>query len=116
MDQNIHDKLVQYLETNKALIEVRKQAKELKKKSDTIEKEVKEYMSSNNMDSISLPSGEIIMYEKKINQTFKKTAMVEKLRDELRGDEKKAEALVESILSNKSYTIQTCLKAKPKKN
>lgn len=115
MDQTIHDKLVQYLEINKNLAGVRQQAKELKQKSDSIEKEIKEYMSTNNMDSISLPSGEIVMYEKKISQTFKKTSMVEKLRDELRGDEKKAEALVESILSNKSYTVQTCLKAKPKK-
>ena len=53
------------------------------------------------MDSISLKDGEIILYDRKVSQSFKRPAIVEKLTEKLKCDEKKAEDIAESILTNK---------------
>lgn len=112
--ENIEEKLQKYLTLNKELQALRKQEKGLKKQIDDIEKSIKEYMINNEMDSISLKDGEIVLYSKKISQTFKKDVIMEKLTEQLK-DSQKAEALTQSILSNKKYTVEDKVKAVIKK-
>lgn len=108
------EKFREYLSISKELGDYRKKVRELKKKSDQLEKEVKSYMVQHEMDSICLPEGEIMLYEKKIAQTFKKESIVEKLTEELK-DSRKAEELTQSILSNKKYVTEDKIRCVLKK-
>lgn len=108
------DKCREYLAINKELGEVRKRARELKKKSDELEKEIKAYLVKNEMDSVCLPEGEILLYEKKIPQTFKKDSIVEKLTEEL-NDSRKAELITERILTNKKFVMEDKIRCVLKK-
>ncbi len=114
MSEAVQQKFAEYLQLNKDLTALRKQQKELKKKSDALEKEIKEYMTKNEMDSITMREGEIVMYAKKIPQTFKKESIVEKLTEKL-NDSQKAEELTQSILANKKYLVEDKIKAVIKK-
>ena len=110
----IQEKLQKYLEIQRQLIETRKQQKLYKNELDTLEKEIKEYMTKNDMDSISLKEGEIVLYSKKISQTFKKEVIMEKLTEQLK-DSKQAEELTQSILQNKKFLLEDKIKAIIKK-
>lgn len=111
---SIEEKFTQYLQMNKEMGIVRKQLKEQKKQCDNLEKEIKDYMQSNEMDSISLQEGEIVLYSRKISQTFRKENIVEKLTEKLNNSEK-AEELADSIISNKKFVLEDKIKAVIKK-
>lgn len=113
---DIQEKFKLYLELNKEIAEFRKKQREQKKVLEQLEREIHDYMSDNNMDNISLKDGEIVLYDRKISQSFKRPAIVEKLTEKLRCDEKKAEDIAESILTNKVYTVEKKLKVNIKKN
>ena len=114
MDDNIKQLLETYLNINQELAEMRKQQKEHKTSLAAIERDIQDYMTKNNLDSISTSKGQIIMYDKKTNQTFKKDTMVEKLTNELK-DASVAEKIVDSILTNKVFTTEPKIRAKLKK-
>ena len=114
-NQTIQTKFAEYLTINKELTKMRKGIKDLKTQSDSLDTEIKEYMTKNNMDSISLKEGDIVLYDKKVNMTFKKENMIETLRTELKGDVNKAESLVNKLVSNKIFNVQKSLKTKVKK-
>lgn len=114
MSDTIQEKFKEYLELNKELVTLRKNLKEKKQYVDKLEKDIKEYMTNNNMDSISMKDGEIVLYSKKISQTFKKDTIVEKLTEQLK-DSNKAEALTQCILENKKYIVEDKIKAVLKK-
>jgi hypothetical protein len=107
---SVQEKLTEYINLTNELKQIRKNQLELKKKVKELEDSIKEYMISNDMDSISLKEGEIILYSKKIPQTFKKESIVEKLTEQL-NDTKKAEQLTESILGNKKFVMEEKVKA-----
>jgi hypothetical protein len=107
-------KFSEYLDLNRQLVELRKKTKEIKDKSSELEKEIMTYMLDNGLDNISLRDGEIVLYQKKISQTFKKETIVEKLKERLR-DETQAKELTDSILSNKTFTVEDKVKAVIKK-
>lgn len=109
-NQTLQEKFTLYLELNRELGQLRKQQRVLKSKVLDIEKDIKEYMTTNEMDSIALKDGEIILYNKKIPQTFKKEAIVEKLTETLK-DSQKAEELTESILHNKKFLVEEKIRA-----
>jgi hypothetical protein len=110
----IQDKFKKYLEIQKQLSESRKQQKLWKKELETLESDIKNYMVTNDMDSISLKDGEIVLYAKKISQTFKKEVIMEKLAEKL-NDTKRAEELTQSILQNKKFVVEDKIKAIIKK-
>lgn len=112
---DIQEKFKLYLEINKEIAEFRKKQRDQKKELQRLEQEIFDYMSENNMDSISLKDGEIVLYDKRVSQSFKRPAIVEKLTEKLRCDEKKAEDIAESILTNKVYTVEKKIKANIKK-
>lgn len=112
---DIQEKLKLYVELNKEITEFRKKQRDQKKVLDQLEKEIFDYMSDNNMENISLKDGDIIIYDKKVSQSFKKPAIVEKLTEKLRCDEKKAEDIAESLLTNKVYTLEKKIKVNIKK-
>jgi hypothetical protein len=103
--EQIQSKLESYIELQKLLAEYRKKLRDSKKQLDEMEKEIKTYMTNNNMDSIALPTGEIVLYNKKIPQTFKKESMVGTLTEKLQ-NQKKAEEMVDAILKNKTFLVE----------
>jgi len=106
----------EYIDLANELNEFRKQQKEIKDKMTKIEKSIKDYMTNNEMDSISLKDAEIVLYNKKISQTFKKETITEKLTQEL-SDPTKAEELAKSIVQNKKFILENKIKVvKKKKN
>jgi len=107
---HVGDKFVEYLNLNKELSKVKREQRELKKRVDTLEREIKEYMISNDMDSIVIKEGEIVLYSKKIPQTFKKESIIERLTEGL-NDSKKAEELTQSILQNKTFLVEDKIRA-----
>ena len=113
--ENIQDKLKLYLELNKEITEFRKKQRDQKKIIEGLEKDIFDYMSNNNMDNISLKDGEIVLYDKKTSQSFKRPAIVEKLTEKLKCDEKKAEDIAESLLTNKVYSVEKKIKVNIKK-
>lgn len=112
---SIQEKINQYIELNKETVIFRKKQAEQKKTIQKLESEIHEYMTKNEMDSISTKEGEIVLYEKKTSQSFKRPAMIERITEELKCDEKKAEKLAESILTNKVFTVESKIKANIKK-
>ena len=114
MSNTLQTTFSEYINLNKQLRELRKQQKTIKDKVDSLEKQIKDYMMSNDMDSISLKDGEILLYTKKISQTYKKDSIVEKLTEKLK-DSQKAEELAESIVSNKKFLVEDKVKAVIKK-
>lgn len=115
MTTPIQEKFLKYLDLQKQLSESRKLQKTLKKETDSLETEIKEYMIKNDMDSISLKEGEIVLYSKKISQTFKRDTIVEKLTESLQCNEKQAEALADNIIKNKTFVVEDKVKAIIKK-
>ena len=113
---DIQEKFKLYLELNKEIAEFRKKQREQKKIVEQLENEIHDYMNDNNLDNISLKDGEIVLYDRKVSQSFKRPVIVEKLTEKLKCDEKKAEDIAESILTNKVYTVQKKLKVNIKKN
>jgi len=114
MSTSIQETFQKYLQLQKELSDIRKQQKQIKKNADTLELEIKEYMTKNDMDSISLKDGEIVLYARKIPQTFKKEVIMEKLNEKLK-DSQKAEELTQSILQNKQFIVEDKIKAVIKK-
>lgn len=113
-DDPIKTKFSEYLNLTKELAALRKQQKAIKDKAVSLEKEIKTYMVNNALDNISLKEGEIVLYPKKISQTFKKETIIERLAESLQ-DQDKAEELTNSILSNKIFLVEDKIKAVIKK-
>jgi hypothetical protein len=67
------------------------------------------------MDSISLKEGDIVLYAKKISQTFKRETIIEKLTTSLQCEGSKAEALADNLLKNKTFVLEDKIKAIIKK-
>ena len=114
MSSTIQETFKKYIELQKQLTDMRKQQKIVKKNADTLELEIKEYMTKNEMDSISLKDGEIVLYARKIPQTFKKEVMMEKINERLK-DSQKSEEIAQSILQNKQFIVEEKIKAVIKK-
>ena len=111
----IQDKFKLYIQLNKELVEFRKKQKDQKKILTKLEEDIQAYMTENGMDSINIKDGDIVIYQKKVNQAFKRPAMIECLKDKLNCNDDKAEKLVESILTNKVFTVEAKIKATIKK-
>ena len=109
------EKFNKYLEIQRELSELRKKEKECKKNLANLEADIKDYMMKNDMDSISLKDGQIVLYAKKISQTLKRETISDKLAECLKCDEKKAETLADTILKNKKYIVEDKIKAVIKK-
>lgn len=108
---DIQEKFKAYLEMQKQIVEFRKKQKESKKILDNLEKEIKQYMIDNEMDSISIKEGEIVLYDRKVSQTFKRETMIEQVKESLKLDDERAEKVVNHIVSNKVYTVEKKIKA-----
>jgi hypothetical protein len=112
---DIQEKFRVYLQMQKELADFRKKQAEQKKLLQGLEEEIKEYMKKNGLDSLSLSDGQIVLYDRKVSQTFKRPVVIEKICEKLKCNEKKAEELAESIFSNKVFTVEQKLKANIKK-
>lgn len=114
MENTLQELFKDYIDLSKQIADLREKQKEFKKSMDKIEKSIKEYMTNNEMDSISLKDAEIVLYNKKISQTFKKETITEKLTEEL-SDPQKAEELAKSIVQNKKFIVENKIKVVLKK-
>ena len=111
---SVNELFKEYIEISKEIQELRQKQKDLKDKTNKIEKAIKEYMKNNDMDSIALRDDEIVLYNKKVSQTFKKETITEKLTEEL-SDPVKAEELAKSIVENKKFLLENKIKVVMKK-
>jgi hypothetical protein len=114
MEQTIQDKFELYVKINKEIAEFRRKQAGQKKLLTNLEQEIQQYMIDNQLDSVSLKEGQIVLFEAKTSGTFKRDTMVDLLTEKLK-DEKKAESIVESIISNKVFTITQKVKINLKK-
>ena len=110
MTNSIQEKFTEYIQLNQDLKQIKKQQADLNKRKKDLEKQIKEYMVNNDVDSISVKEGEIVLYAKKIPQTFKKESIVEKLTEKLKNVEQ-AEELTESILKNNKFIMEDKIRA-----
>jgi nitrogen-specific signal transduction histidine kinase len=110
MTNTIQEKFTEYIQLNQDLKQIKKQQADLNKRKKDLEKQIKEYMVNNDVDSISVKEGEIVLYAKKIPQTFKKESIVEKLTEKLKNVEQ-AEELTESILKNNKFIMEDKIRA-----
>lgn len=109
MSGNIQEKCVEYLSLNAEMIAAKSCIKKLKQRSDALEKDIQMYMTKENMDSVNLEEGEIVLYKKKISQNLKRDAIREKLAETLQ-DSEKAEQLTQCILANKKFITKDKVK------
>jgi hypothetical protein len=113
-ESNIHELFQEYIVLSKEINELKKFQKDKKTILDKLGKNIHEYMVNNDMDSISLKDAEIVLYNRKISQTFKKETITEKLTEKL-NDQSKAEELAQSIVQNKKFIVENKLKVVLKK-
>lgn len=111
----IQEKFKLYIALQKEIAEFRKKQAEQKKILQTLEQDIQEHMVENQLNTISLKDGDIICYERKVNQGMKKPAIINKITEKLKCNESKAEELAESILSNKIFASEPKIKANLKK-
>jgi hypothetical protein len=108
----IQEKLNKYLEINKHITDFRKKVSEYKKTLVSLENEIQEYMKDNDLNTLDLKEGKIILYDRKISQSFKKQSISDLLKEKLKCDNEKAQTLAESILTNKTFKVEKKLKVK----
>lgn len=106
----IQNTLDEYLTFQRELIHSKKKQKDLKDKMATLEGALKSYMEENHLTNLTSKNGEVILYGKKVAQTFKKETIIETLTDKLQ-DSRRAEELTESIIQNKKFKIEDKIKA-----
>lgn len=106
--------LSDFLTLQQKMQEYRLKTKELTKAMKSMEEEIKEYMTKHSMDEIKLDSGNIVLYNKKVPQTFKKEVIKEKLEKKLQ-NAKQAEELANVIVDNKTFTLEEKIKVVLKK-
>lgn len=114
MTTSMQDVITEYFDAVNESKELRTKQKNLKKKIDDIQNKIKKYMIENDINNLSFEQGDIVMYEKKIPQTFKKENIIETLTEELKDNEKATE-ITHTILSNKKFLIENSVKAVVKK-
>ena len=116
MTEIIQAKFKKYLDINKDINTFRKKVSENKKVLQSLEQEIQDYMLENDMTSIQLNDGEILLYDRKVSQSFKKESISECLKTKLKCDEDKADDIAQSILTNKVFKIESKIKVNLKKN
>lgn len=114
MTTSMQDVITEYFDAVNESKELKTKQKNLKKKIDDIQNKIKKYMIENDINNLSFEQGDIVMYEKKIPQTFKKENIIETLTEELKDNEKATE-ITHTILSNKKFLIENSVKAVVKK-
>lgn len=111
---SIQEKFKLYIALQKEIAEFRKKQTEQKKVLQTLEADIQEYMLNEGLDNITLADGEIVIYQRKTNNSMKKPAMTEKIAEKLKCTDEKAEELAEALLGNKVFTTENKIKAKIK--
>lgn len=106
----IQNTLDEYLTLQRELIHSKKKQKDLKDKMATLEGALKSHMEEHHLTNLASKNGEVILYGKKVAQTFKKETIIETLTDKLQ-DSRRAEELTESIIQNKKFKIEDKIKA-----
>jgi hypothetical protein len=113
------DKINEYISIHKEVSELKKKQSKLKKSLKELEEGLKEYMQKNNMNSLLTSSGnEIILYDKKIPQTFKKENIINKLTEKLQEthlNNTSVSDLAESIFKNDVFVVEGKIKLNAKK-
>lgn len=114
MTTPMQDVITEYFDAVNESKELRSKQKILKKKIDDIQNKIKKHMIENDINNLSFEQGDIVLYEKKIPQTFKKEHIIETLTEELKDNEKATE-ITHTILSNKRFLVENSVKAIVKK-
>jgi len=109
MTPDIEKSLHEYFLLQGEVSQMKTRSKELKQKISSLERSIKAYMESNHMTNLTTTMGEVILYGKKVAQTFKKETIIETLTEKLHNS-KQAEELTDSIIQNKKFKIEDKIK------
>ena len=109
--------LNQYLELKTESKKLQKQQLLIKKDIKALEVSIMEYFLESGIDSIMVNNCQISIFEKKINQTFKKESILEILQSQLpEHNENQTEKLTEAIINNKKFTTVDMIRVKIPEN
>ena len=109
----MNNKIDEYISIHKELNEIKKKQTKLKKIVKDLESDIKEYMQNNNTSVVKSTSGyEIILYDKKIPQTFKKENVINKLSEKLQNVKMNVsvDELADSIFKNDVFVVEEKIK------
>lgn len=104
------EKIQLYSSLQKESLEIQKAQKEKKKLLKTLHKEIECYMKDHDINVLQIPDGEIKLCDKKVNQTFKLQSIKNKLVQKLKCKEEEISELAESLVSEKVFTTEQCVK------
>jgi hypothetical protein len=105
--------LNQYLELKTESKKLQKEQLVIKKDLKALEVSIMEYFLESGIDSIMVNNCQISIFEKKVNQTFKKESILEILKNKLpQYNENQTEQLTDAIINNKKFTTVDMIKVK----
>jgi len=112
--ENITEKFKKYLEITKEIADIKKSINEKKKITEKLGEEIYKHMVDNEIDSINIAEGEIVLYQRKVPQKFKKENIIETINETIKNPEI-SEKLTDKIMNNKVCSIESKIRAIVKK-
>lgn len=115
----MNDKIDEYISMYKELNELKKKQTNLRKMIKELDDDIKKHMRDNELSVLqSSNGGEILLYNKKIPQTFKKENIINKLNEKLQDihlNNTSVDDLADSIFKNDVFVIEEKIKPNLKK-
>lgn len=109
MSEELKVKTKEFLDINEQIKELKKTLKELTEKKQQHEKEIKEWMISNEKQQIKSDLGNIVLYNKKVSKgSFTKDIVKEKITNQM-GNVQNLDKLTEELFK-KETTFEEALK------
>ena len=105
------EQLKHYIALNREIHELKKQIKDVKKRLEPLEHIVMDYMSSEDLDFMTLDSAELTRYDKKTPKKTSKEELLSKLSKELNQDKAKIEKIMQNT-NEENAIVQPKLKIK----
>ncbi len=107
----MEQKINEYVQVAKELKDLKKIISKKSKNLKLLEKDIFNHMKENEIDTISYNDAQIILYNKKISQQFKKEHLLETMGMKLQNEDQ-AEELVDFLLQNKKFTTEPKIRVK----
>lgn len=83
---DLNEKVNNYLKSIKKMTHFKNEIKELRKSIKEDESFFKEYLETNNLNTLSTDNGEIFLHEKKSNQNLNKETITSALREKIQNE------------------------------
>lgn len=107
-DGDFKDAVKAYIDLHDEISKASKQMRELKKQKDAVGEVILRWMRDNSVDECELPDGKLVRKTSKRTEGLKKEMVLEELK-KIIGDEAKAAASLENIISMRSIVEKEIL-------